>query len=135
MLVHLIIALAIQFTQADQEQASSSPCTFSCPMTNIHHQPLFKHDFAIPYDSSYYSVFECVYSEINANPKAHSCFYTKTDGKQTLAVKPNNCHSQAIPCSNNPDNHHFSSSSENHYQVPAWVESGRYLLYLKENPS
>jgi len=64
MLVHLIIALAIQFTQADQEQASSSPCTFSCPMTNIHHQPLFKHDFAIPYDSSYYSVFECVYVDI-----------------------------------------------------------------------
>ena len=65
MLVYLAIALTVQFIQADQQQTQQTLCTFSCPTTNTNDQPLVKHEFAIPYDSSFYSIFECVYAVIS----------------------------------------------------------------------
>ncbi|KXN87051.1 hypothetical protein AN958_09397 [Leucoagaricus sp. SymC.cos] len=116
-------ALVLHFTQAQP-----TACTFSCPDTDVRGQALLKHVLAVPWKSDF-SVFECVYGEVDINPKAHSCFYSKMDGKHKLSAGKDECPVEAIPCTGTANRF----SSPGHPEVPAWIENGRYLLYLKEN--
>ncbi|KAF7777750.1 hypothetical protein Agabi119p4_3822 [Agaricus bisporus var. burnettii] len=108
--------------------SQSSQCTFFCPSQDELGQALLTQPLAIPYQSDY-SVFECVYGEGISDPETHSCFYIKSDGKHALDGQKDQCPAHAIPCSNAPG----SFSSYGKPEVPAWIENGRSLLYLKEN--
>ncbi|KAF5349659.1 hypothetical protein D9756_008778 [Leucocoprinus leucothites] len=129
MLVQRLLFVVVAFSIGQFAQAQPTVCTYSCPDTNAIGQALLHRILAIPYESDY-SVFQCVYGEVNANPKTQSCFYNKANGKHALGHEKDGCPAQATPCSSGAED---LFSSPGHPEVPAWIENGRYLLYLKEN--
>ncbi|KAJ3558538.1 hypothetical protein NP233_g11491 [Leucocoprinus birnbaumii] len=131
MLLRWIAPFALTLVVAQLIESQPLACSYSCPDADAAGQPLLKRMLAIPYVSDY-SIFECVYGEVNPNPKTRSCFYRKVDGMHALGYEGDGCSTEALPCSaDEAEQGHFSSPGNP--EVPAWIQNGRNLLYYKEN--
>ncbi|KDR70745.1 hypothetical protein GALMADRAFT_75998 [Galerina marginata CBS 339.88] len=148
-LLHLLaaaIVLQVSFFAFAQDAADGSSipsCTFSCPETNSLSWSLVKRPHTIGFNT-YYSIFECVYStpSVSTTRSEHKCSYYKHTGSQALGAAGDNCPPNAIPCSqpSSPEAAGEAAttplfSHQDNEELPAWVESGRYLLYLQEHHS
>jgi len=113
-----------------------TPCSFSCPTMDKLSQPLVKRPYAIGFES-FYSIFECKYLSSNEDLPYPTCSYYKDSGLQALGSLHDHCIPNAVPCSDSAqestETDPPSFSNQDKDEVPPWVETGRYLVYLKEN--
>ncbi|KIK06063.1 hypothetical protein K443DRAFT_90170 [Laccaria amethystina LaAM-08-1] len=128
-------------------------CVYSCPQRDGENRGLIAKVDALGYEQGY-SIFECVYAAPEEYNNARTCWYYKTSGKQALRSKAISCPAQAPSCespsssvsytssaSNPPTQYHkmpakplFSKQDDIIPEIPTWVETGRYMLWLKEHP-
>ncbi|EDR01530.1 uncharacterized protein LACBIDRAFT_310842 [Laccaria bicolor S238N-H82] len=127
-------------------------CAYSCPQRDGANRVLIAKVNALGYEQGY-SIFECVYAPPEAYDDARTCSYHKTSGKQALSSKAISCPAQAPSCetpsssfsytssvSNPPTQYHkmpakplFSKQDDIIPEIPTWVETGRYMLWVKEH--
>ncbi|EDR01529.1 ectomycorrhiza-regulated small secreted protein [Laccaria bicolor S238N-H82] len=115
---------------------TTTTCSYSCPPNDYSGFRLISKVDAIGYDSAY-SIFECVYRDevVGGVKKAQTCSYHKNSGLRALSSQAiPSCPTQALPCmaGSQPV---FSNMDGKTPETPPWVESGRFLLWKKENPS
>ncbi|CAA7263454.1 unnamed protein product [Cyclocybe aegerita] len=120
-------------------------CTYSCPEVDSSHRPLVKRPFSAG-PNSFYTIFECTYYSYVATLQEHTCSYNKHSGFLAIGGAGDECPPKAVACpqggssppqaisDSEPEQPPLFSKQEKD-EVPAWIEMGRYLLWLKEHHS
>ncbi|KAG2005487.1 hypothetical protein CC2G_001889 [Coprinopsis cinerea AmutBmut pab1-1] len=137
-LTFLLILGALALPQDDQPQTDDPGCTFSCPTVDSAGNELVRSPLAISPSSDWYTIFDCVYAPPQQQVLAHTCHYDKSSGVQMMRSDEDNCPPVAVcrpkdssskPLYSGQDD----SGEELKYEVPPWVDFGRYQLWLKEH--
>jgi len=106
-------------------------CEYSCPEKDLNELSLATDSSAIGYESSY-SIFECIYSIVeNSKENKHTCNYYKNNGEKAIGHANDACPPQGVKCSE-VGTPRFSAQGK--YEVPPWIETGRYSRYLIAHP-
>ncbi|KIK06064.1 hypothetical protein K443DRAFT_308228 [Laccaria amethystina LaAM-08-1] len=114
---------------------TTTTSSYSCPPNDYSGFRLISKVDAIGYDSAY-SIFECVYriEMLGVVERVQTCSYYKNSGLRALSSQAlPSCPTQALPCMAGSQPL-FSKVDSNIPETPPWVESGRFLLWKKENP-
>ncbi|TFK19468.1 hypothetical protein FA15DRAFT_697504 [Coprinopsis marcescibilis] len=125
---------------SDETVSTTEECVFSCPLVDIKQNELLRVPGSVSPASDWYSVFECIYAPKQQRTLSRKCIYDKKTGAQSTPSEGDNCPSSAFCESVGVEPDHppsFSSQkkdgSELKYEVPAWIDFGRYLLWMKEH--